>query len=64
MQQYWTNFAKTSDPNGGSLVKWMKFDGSRRAYIDFTDAGLVAKEGLRRQVCDVFMANQKRLAAQ
>jgi hypothetical protein len=22
MQEYWTNFAKTGDPNGGKLVKW------------------------------------------
>jgi len=64
MQQYWTNFAKTGDPNGGNLVKWPKFDGTRRAYIDFTDAGPVVKEGLRRPVCDLFMENQKRLAAQ
>ena len=31
-----------------------------RAYLDFTDAGPVAKEGLRRQACDVFMENWKR----
>ena len=60
MQQYWVNFAKTGDPNGGSLAKWPRFDELERAYIDFTDAGPVAKEGLRRQVCDVFMENQKR----
>jgi para-nitrobenzyl esterase len=62
MQEYWTNFAKTGDPNGGKLVKWPKFDGTARAYLDFTDAGPVAKEGLRRQACDVFMENQKRQA--
>ncbi|HSP69286.1 MAG TPA: carboxylesterase family protein [Bryobacteraceae bacterium] len=60
MQEYWTNFAKTGDPNGGKLVKWPKFDAAARAYMDFTDAGPVAKEGLRRQACDVFMENQKR----
>ena len=62
MQEYWTNFAKTGDPNGGKLVKWPKFDATARAYMDFTDAGPVAKEGLRRQVCDLFMENQKRQA--
>ena len=62
MQEYWTNFAKKGDPNGGSLVKWPKFDARARAYMDFTDAGPVVKEGLRRQVCDVFMENQKRQA--
>jgi para-nitrobenzyl esterase len=61
MQEYWTNFAKTGDPNGGQLVKWPKFDATARAYMDFTDAGPVAKEGLRRQVCDVFMENQRRV---
>jgi len=60
MQEYWTNFAKTGDPNGGKLVKWPKFDSTARAYLDFTDAGPVAKEGLRREACDVFMENQKR----
>jgi len=60
MQEYWTNFARTGDPNGGKLVKWPKFDAAARAYLDFTDAGPVAKEGLRRQACDVFMENQKR----
>ena len=64
MQQYWTNFAKTGDPNGGSFVQWPKFDGTRRAYIDFSDAGPVVKESLRRPVCDLFMENQKRMAAQ
>jgi para-nitrobenzyl esterase len=60
MQEYWTNFARTGDPNGGKLVKWPKFDGTARAYMDFTDAGPVAKESLRRQVCDLFMENQRR----
>ena len=63
MQQYWTNFAKTGNPNGGSLVKWPKFNATKRAYIDFADAGPVAKEGLRRPICDLFMENQKRLEA-
>ena len=60
MQAYWTNFAKTGDPNGEKLVKWPKFDPTARAYMDFTDAGPVAKEGLRRQACDLFIENQKR----
>jgi para-nitrobenzyl esterase len=60
MQEYWTNFAKTGNPNGGKLVKWPKFDATARAYMDFTDAGPMPKEGLRRQVCDLFMENQKR----
>jgi len=64
IQQYWVNFAKTGDPNGGSLVKWPKFDPVARGYLDFLDAGPVAKEGLRRPVCDLYIENQKRLWAQ
>jgi para-nitrobenzyl esterase len=60
MQEYWVNFAKTGDPNGGSLARWPKFDPTERPYLDFMDAGLVAKEGLRRSICDLYMENQKR----
>lgn len=54
MQSYWTNFAKTGDPNGESLARWPAFDPSTRPYLDLTDDGPVAKEGLRRQVCDLY----------
>jgi len=54
MQEYWTNFAKTGDPNGGGLPPWPKFDAASRPYLDLTDNGPVAKEGLRRQTCDLY----------
>ena len=60
MQQYWTNFAKTGSPNGGSLPQWPKFDSAARAYMDLTANGPVAREGLRREACDLFMENIKR----
>ena len=63
MQQYWTNFAKTGDPNGGQMPLWPKFHSSSRAYIQFVDTGPVAKEGLRRPYCDLFMENVDRLMA-
>ena len=63
MQQYWTNFAKTGDPNGPGLPKWPKFDPSARPYIQFTDAGPIAKEGLRRAYCDLFIENVERFMA-
>ncbi len=57
MQQYWTNFAKTGNPNGGSLPQWPKFDLAARAYMDLTANGPVAREGLRREACDLFIEN-------
>ncbi len=64
MQAYWTNFAKTGDPNGAKLAKWPKYDATARAYLNFEDAGPAAKEGLRRAVCDLYIENQKRLMTQ
>jgi len=64
MQEYWTKFAKTGNPTGGNLPKWPAFNPQGRAYIDLTNAGPVAKEGLRRAVCDVFAEKWKRLIAQ
>jgi para-nitrobenzyl esterase len=61
MQQYWTNFAKSGDPNGGSLPKWPKFDSAARGFIEFTDNGPVAREGLRRPFCELYLDNIQRL---
>lgn len=60
MQQYWTNFAKTGDPNGGSLPQWPKFEPTARAYIDLTANGSAVREGLRREACDLFIENINR----
>jgi para-nitrobenzyl esterase len=64
MQRYWTTFAKAGDPNDGKLPKWQPFDVVSRAYIQFTDAGPIAKEGLRRPFCDLFIQNVARLMKQ
>jgi para-nitrobenzyl esterase len=63
MQEYWTNFAKTGNPNGSNLPAWPKFDPEARAYLEFTNAGPVAKEGLRRAVCDLYTEKLKRQMA-
>jgi para-nitrobenzyl esterase len=60
MQQYWTNFARNGDPNGGSLPKWPKFDPAARAYMDLTAEGPSAREGLRRAACDLFFEKMNR----
>jgi para-nitrobenzyl esterase len=61
LQQYWTNFAKTGNPNGGGVPQWPRFDSTARGYIEFTDSGPVAREGLRRPFCDLYVENVKRL---
>jgi para-nitrobenzyl esterase len=55
IQSYWTNFAKTGNPNAKSLPKWPGF-GQSQAFIAFAQDGRVIAnfEGLRRAQCDLF----------
>jgi para-nitrobenzyl esterase len=54
VMEYWTNFAKTGNPNGSALPNWPKHDAKAAAYIDFTAEGPVRREGLRKAACDLF----------
>ena len=62
MQRYWTNFAKTGDPNGEGVPAWPRFDAKSAGYVEFTDDGAVVKQGLRSAPCAVFVENVKRLS--
>ncbi len=62
MQRYWTNFAKTGDPNGTGLPTWLKFDAPTQPYLEITSSGAGAKEGLRRQFCALFIENIERVS--
>jgi para-nitrobenzyl esterase len=54
IESYWTNFAKTGDPNGPGLPHWPEYDGGQ-AYIRFTQDGRVVAGtgGLRAAPCDL-----------
>ena len=54
METYWTNFARTGDPNGNSLPQWPDFSSSQN-YISITQDGQIVAHagGLRRQQCDL-----------
>ena len=55
MQQYWTNFAKTGDPNGPGLPVWLKHDAKSRQYLELSNDGPLAKAALRAAACGVYM---------
>jgi para-nitrobenzyl esterase len=57
MQTYWTNFAKTGNPNGTGVPRWPAFDATSRTYMAFTDEGAVSKTALRRKYCELFQNN-------
>jgi para-nitrobenzyl esterase len=60
MQQYWTNFAKTGNPNGKSnLPEWARFDPSSRRYLEISAQGPIPKEALRRPFCDLLIESLK-----
>jgi len=62
MQRYWTNFAKTGDPNGPGVPNWPKFDAKSRGYVEFATTGPAVKQALRRPYCDLFIENVTRVS--
>jgi para-nitrobenzyl esterase len=40
VEDYWTNFAKTGDPNGRGLPEWQPWKSGREPYIDFKNPGV------------------------
>jgi para-nitrobenzyl esterase len=42
MSAYWTDFAKTGDPNGGMRVRWPAYGPSKNELLDFTNEGPIA----------------------
>jgi para-nitrobenzyl esterase len=55
VQSYWTNFARTGDPNGPGVPRWPRFTAQSRDYMEFTlTGGVVANQNQRRAFCEAF----------
>jgi para-nitrobenzyl esterase len=55
IETYWTNFAKTGNPNGPGLPEWPKYDAARKPYMDFTNDGAVLKAAMQDAACQVYV---------
>ena len=62
IQQYWTNFAKTGDPNGPGLPPWARF-GRNAEYVEIGSSTATARQALRRPFCDLFLEHVERTIA-
>ena len=55
MESYWTNFAKTGNPNSNALPEWPQL-GASQSYIQFTQDGkAVTATGLRSAQCTPYL---------
>jgi para-nitrobenzyl esterase len=54
IQRYWTNFAKTGNPNGSNLPIWPRFEPETAGFLEFTAEGPRASEKLRSSHCGLF----------
>ena len=54
MQEYWTNFAKTGDPNSPRLPHWPKYDDKAKQYVQLSNAGVDTKADLESARCGLY----------
>jgi para-nitrobenzyl esterase len=55
IQGYWTRFAATGDPNGGSAVSWPKYSAANDPSIAL-DLTTTARTGYKMATCDFWDA--------
>ena len=61
IQGYWSNFAKTGNPNGPNLPNWPSFDATNQTAMEFTQLGnSTARAHSRPTFCDLGVNALKR----
>jgi para-nitrobenzyl esterase len=63
MQRYWTNFARTGDPNGDSDPKWPSFDAAQDRRMNFAIDASAVVESFRKQECQLWIAGYEQVFA-
>ena len=61
MTAYWSNFARTGDPNGSGLPKWPRYDAATRRVLHLDET--IREDGdttrPRYEALDAWAAKQK-----
>jgi para-nitrobenzyl esterase len=55
VQRYWTNFARTGDPNGAGLPQWPRFEPDTQRHVLFDVQGVHTDAKLRDNVCSLML---------
>jgi para-nitrobenzyl esterase len=60
MQRYWTNFARTGDPNGDDAPEWPTFSNESDRRMNFALDASEAVDAFRKAECDLWIAGYER----
>ena len=60
MTTYWSNFARTGDPNGAGLPRWSRYDQTGRVlHLDETIRDAADTHRVRYEALDAYMSKQR-----
>lgn len=57
MMKYWTNFAKTGNPNDANLVAWPQYNAVTDCYLEIKATPNGSQTGIRKAQCDLWDKN-------
>ena len=60
MQLYWTNFARTGDPNGAGLPTWPRFESANEKVMELGDAtrAIEVLDAQRKGLFDAYLSTR------